>query len=68
MATGAGDDRVVEIVQGVAPGDVVVVRGAFSLSQLRGVASAPAETPAETPGEAPGKSEPAPGTESQGNG
>ena len=29
-------DRVVEIKQGLVPGDVIVVSGAFSVSQLRG--------------------------------
>lgn len=36
VATGVRDDRVVEIKQGLVPGDVVAVGGAFSLSQLRG--------------------------------
>lgn len=36
VATGALDDRVVEITHGLVPGDVIVWRGAFSLSQLRG--------------------------------
>lgn len=47
VATGAADDRIVEIVKGVVPGDVVVIGGAFSLSQLRGVAPAPAAGPAK---------------------
>ncbi len=36
IATGVRDDRVVEISQGLVPGDVIAVNGAFSLSQLRG--------------------------------
>lgn len=36
VATGVRDDRVVEIKQGLVPGDVIVVSGAFSVSQLRG--------------------------------
>jgi len=36
IATGVRDDRVVEIKQGLVPGDVSVVSGAFSVSQLRG--------------------------------
>jgi len=36
IATGIRDDRVVEVTQGLVPGDVIAVSGAFSLSQLRG--------------------------------
>lgn len=36
IAVGVRDDRVIEIVKGLVPGDVVAVAGAFSLSQLRG--------------------------------
>ena len=36
VATGVRDDRIVEIKQGLVPGDVIAVSGAFSLSQLRG--------------------------------
>ncbi len=36
VATGVRDDRVVEITQGLVPGDIIAERGAFSLSQLRG--------------------------------
>lgn len=36
VASGLRDDRIVEITQGLVPGDVVAVGGAFSLSQLRG--------------------------------
>jgi RND family efflux transporter MFP subunit len=32
---GARDDQVVEVLDGLLPGDVVVVRGAYSLTQLR---------------------------------
>jgi len=56
IATGTRNDLVVEVKQGLAPGDVVVVGGAFSLSQLRGIvpdtassADAPAQ-PADTQG------------------
>jgi len=44
VATGVRDDRVVEITQGLVPGDVIAVGGAFSLSQLRGFVVG--ETPA----------------------
>lgn len=43
VATGLRDDRIVEIRQGLVPGDVVAVGGAFSLSQLRGVGAAEPE-------------------------
>lgn len=36
VAIGTRDDRVVEITQGLVPGDVVATGGAFSLSQLKG--------------------------------
>ena len=36
VATGVRDDRVVEIKQGLVPGDVIAVSGAFSISQIRG--------------------------------
>jgi len=45
VATGIRDDRIVEITQGLVPGDVVVVSGAFSLSQLKGEAPAVAAAP-----------------------
>ena len=32
---GYRDDRVVEVLNGVFPGDVIVTRGAYSLTQLR---------------------------------
>jgi len=32
---GVADDRVVEVLDGVLPGDVIVTRGAYSLTQLR---------------------------------
>jgi len=45
VAMGVRDDRVVEIKQGLVPGDVIVVSGAFSVSQLRGfVPGAPEPT------------------------
>ena len=40
---GLFDDRVVEVLDGVFPGDVVVTRGAYSLTQLRPKAGAAAE-------------------------
>ncbi|QOJ14132.1 MAG: efflux RND transporter periplasmic adaptor subunit [Planctomycetia bacterium] len=57
VATGVRDDRVVEIKQGVVPGDVIVVSGAFSVSQLKGF----------VPG-APEPTEPATGKGSDGHG
>lgn len=45
VATGIRDDRIVEITEGLAPGDVVVVGGAFSLSQLKGEAPVVAAAP-----------------------
>lgn len=35
VVAGAGDDRLTEIKDGLVPGDVVVVQGAYALSQLR---------------------------------
>jgi len=49
VATGVRDDRVVEIRLGLVPGDVVVVNGAFSLSQLRGFVPAPPEAAVAPP-------------------
>lgn len=49
IATGLRDDRQVEILHGLVPGDIVVVRGAFSLSQLRG--SVPGGTESAAPAE-----------------
>ncbi len=45
VATGIRDDRIIEITLGLVPGDVVVVGGAFSLSQLKGEAPAVAAAP-----------------------
>lgn len=45
VTTGIRDDRIVEITQGLVPGDVVAVSGAFSLSQLKGEAPAVAAAP-----------------------
>jgi len=45
---GVRDDRVVEVLDGVFPGDVVVTRGAYSLTQLR--PKAPTEGPADAAG------------------
>ncbi len=36
---GARDDRVIEVLDGVFPGDVIVTRGAYSLTQLRPTAA-----------------------------
>ncbi len=51
VAVGVRDDRVIEIIKGLVPGDVVAVGGAFSLSQLRGFvpgAPEPAAEPAKS--------------------
>lgn len=42
IALGVSDDLVVEVVEGLAPGDVVVTQGAYSLTQLRPKAAAAA--------------------------
>lgn len=47
VAVGVRDDRVIEIVKGLVPGDVVAVSGAFSLSQLRGFVPGAPEPVAE---------------------
>ena len=47
VLTGDHDDRVVEILSGLVPGDVVAVGGAFSLSQLRGFVPGAPEPVAE---------------------
>lgn len=47
VAVGVRDDRVIEIVKGLVPGDVVAVGGAFSLSQLRGFVPGAPEPVAE---------------------
>ena len=53
VATGVRDDRVVEIKQGLVPGDVIAISGAFSISQIRGfVPGAPEPTPTTTPAKA----------------
>lgn len=46
------DDRVAEIVEGLVPGDEIVVRGAYAVSQLPGTAEAESTTP---PGGGAGK-------------
>lgn len=51
VAVGVADDRVVEITLGLVPGDIVAATGAFSLSQLRGVAPAGTEETPATAGE-----------------
>lgn len=49
ITPGYRDDRVVEVLQGLAPGDVVVSQGAYSLTQLRPKVAAPVATaPAQT--------------------
>ena len=55
--------QIVEIKLGVAPGDVIAVQGAFSLSQLRGVSPGAASEPAKTPDTAPAKQEPKPSSD-----
>ena len=47
IAPGTRDDRIVEIKLGLAPGDVVAIGGAFSLSQLRGVSPGATAEPAK---------------------
>lgn len=54
VAIGVRDDRVVEIKQGLVPGDVVASGGAFSLSQLRGVTVGPAPATPAAPAESDG--------------
>lgn len=54
VATGVRDDRIVEIRQGLVPGDVVATGGAFSLSQLRGVTVGPAPATPAAPAESDG--------------
>lgn len=56
VATGVRDDRVVEVELGLVPGDVIVVSGAFSLSQLSGSVPGAPETagPAPTAGNSHG--------------
>jgi membrane fusion protein, heavy metal efflux system len=44
IEAGVFDDRMVEIKQGLVPGDFVVTNGAFSLSQLRGFVPETPET------------------------
>lgn len=63
VATGARDDQIVEIKLGVAPGDVIAVQGAFSLSQLRGVSPGTASEPTKTPDAAPAKDQPKPSSD-----
>ncbi len=43
-------DQVVEVLAGLAPGDVVVTQGAYSLTQLRPKASAVVASAAPAPG------------------
>ena len=52
--TGVFDDRMVEIKQGLVPGDFVVTSGAFSLSQLRGFVPETPGAPAPEPANAHG--------------
>mgnify|MGYP000098685597 CR=1 FL=1 len=57
VATGVRDDRVVEIKEGLVPGDVIAVSGAFSISQLRGfVPGAPEPAVPEKSGDGHGHS------------
>lgn len=48
VATGVRDDRVVEIKEGLVPGDVIATGGAFGLSQLRGFVAADAPQATES--------------------
>ena len=52
--TGVSDDRVVEILDGLAPGDVVVTGGAYSVMQMRPIAivAAPAADAKKSEGKA----------------
>lgn len=52
VATGVRDDRVVEVKEGLVPGDVIAINGAFSLSQLRGfvLGGAEPQTPEKNSG------------------
>ncbi len=43
---GAVNDQIIEVLKGLAPGDVVVAQGAYSLTQLRPKAVAKPSTPA----------------------
>lgn len=63
VATGTRDDQIVEIKLGLAPGDVIAVQGAFSLSQLRGISPGADPEPAQTSDTAPAKQEPKPSSE-----
>lgn len=49
IATGVADDQWVEVTSGLAPGDPVVVQGAWSLSQIRSSARGPVGAAAEPP-------------------
>jgi RND family efflux transporter MFP subunit len=66
ITPGVTDDRVVEVLKGLAPGDVVVTQGAYSLTQLRprvGTA-APEATESEAQESAPKSAQPDPTTPS----
>ena len=54
VEAGVFDDRMVEIKQGLVPGDFVVTSGAFSLSQLRGFVPETPGAPAPEPANAHG--------------
>ena len=54
VEAGVFDDRMVEIKQGLVPGDFVVTSGAFSLSQLRGFVPETQGAPAPEPANAHG--------------
>jgi len=54
--TGIADDRVVEVLEGLAPGDVIVTRGAYSVMRVRPkpVVTPPAEETAKPGPAVPG--------------
>ena len=43
ITPGASDDRVVEVIAGLAPGDVIVTHGAYSVAQMRPKPQVPPE-------------------------
>lgn len=45
--TGSRDDQLIEVKDGLVPGDTVVVQGAYSLSKVRGSEAAAAKTPSD---------------------
>ena len=53
VVTGIENDKWMEIVEGVAPGDIVVTRGNYQLQFAKTAASAPASNPAGKPASKP---------------